>query len=244
MLTAPSLAARMTAEIAERIVSGAWAPGARIPREQDFMAQYGCSRMTVSKALAGLRARGLIVSRRRAGSFVAAPGADQSVLRIEDLAEQAARSGRTWRHAVARRVLRPLRAAEAEAVGLPAGAPVVDVRCLHELDGVPVAWEQRLISAEAAPEAAGESFAAISPGAWLLRHVPWTDAEHVISALNATAELARRLALAKGAACLRLHRRTWRQGALVTDVRLTYPGARYRFSGRFSPGSAAPPPPG
>lgn len=236
MLTRTSIAARMTADIEDQIVSGAWAPGSRIPREHDFMEQYGCSRMTVSKVLGGIRARGMIVSRRRAGSFVAAPGADHPMLKIEDFAEQAERSGQACRHVVARRLTRPLRPAEAAELGLPAGAQVVDVRCLHELDGAPVAWERRLISVAAVPEVANETFAVAPPGAWLLRHVPWTEAEHVITAVNASVGLAARLALPRGAACLELHRRTWRQGALVTDVRLTYPGSRYRFSGRFSPG--------
>lgn len=46
-----SLHGRIKADIADKIVSGAWPPGHRIPAEHELMRRYGCSRMTVSKAL-------------------------------------------------------------------------------------------------------------------------------------------------------------------------------------------------
>src|ERR671928_222402 len=78
----------------------------------------------------------------------------------------------------------------------------------HELmDDVPGAYEQRLINLATVPEASQERFAADPPGTWLLRRVPWTDAEHVVRAANADGTLARRLHIEKGAACLVLERR-------------------------------------
>ena len=64
---------RIRSDIAERILSGEWPPGFRIPFEHELMADYDCSRMTVSKALAPLAERGMIVRRKRFGSFVARP---------------------------------------------------------------------------------------------------------------------------------------------------------------------------
>ena len=49
------------------------------------MQDYGCSRATVSKALSELAARGLVVRRRRAGTFVAQPKAHAAFLAIPDL---------------------------------------------------------------------------------------------------------------------------------------------------------------
>ena len=53
-----------------------------------------------------------------------------------------------------------------------------------------------------APEALVQDFAVQAPGSWLLRHVPWTRAEHRISAVNADATQSSRLEVAEGAACL------------------------------------------
>jgi GntR family histidine utilization transcriptional repressor len=88
------------------------------------------------------------------------------------------------------------------------------------------------------PQAAEEHFTEVPPGTWLLRHVAWTEAEHVIGARAADAALARRLGIARGDACLTLDRRTWQGGDLVTAVRLTYPADRHSFTGRFVTGEA------
>ncbi|HEU6442679.1 MAG TPA: GntR family transcriptional regulator, partial [Microvirga sp.] len=58
-------------DIEGKIMSGEWPPGHRLPYEHELMAEYGCSRMTVSKVLSGLAVQGLITRRRRAGSVVA-----------------------------------------------------------------------------------------------------------------------------------------------------------------------------
>ena len=80
-------------------------------------------------------------------------------------------------------------------------------------------------------------FAAAPPGAWLLEHVAWTEAETRISAMNADAEIARILALDPAAACLVVDRRTWRGPDHVTRVRQVFPGEAYDLVARFGPGA-------
>ena len=53
-----TLHARIRAEIEARILSGEWPPGYRIPPETELVATYGCSRMTVNKAMSSLAAEG------------------------------------------------------------------------------------------------------------------------------------------------------------------------------------------
>ena len=55
-------------------------------------------------------------------------------------------------------------------------------RRLHE---VPFAVEDRLIDLSSVPDAATADFSREPPGSWLLHHVPWTEAEHTISAVVA-----------------------------------------------------------
>ena len=69
----PTLYKRIRADIEKRILTGEWPPGHRIPFEHELMARYGCSRMTVNKALSELAQADLIERRRRAGSFVRRP---------------------------------------------------------------------------------------------------------------------------------------------------------------------------
>ena len=56
--SAPSLHQRILSDISEKILSGAWAPGHRIPFEHELTAEYNCSRMTVNKALSVFKKRG------------------------------------------------------------------------------------------------------------------------------------------------------------------------------------------
>ena len=93
----------------------------------------------------------------------------------------------------------------------------------------------RLIGLKVVPEAANVDFATLAPGSWLLGHVPWTEAEHRISAINATARNAESLNISKGAACLCLERRTWRAGETITYVRQIFRGDLYDLVARFSP---------
>jgi DNA-binding GntR family transcriptional regulator len=69
----PTLYKQIRLDIERRILTGEWPPGHRIPFEHQLMTRYGCSRMTVSKALTELAQADLIERRRRAGTFVRRP---------------------------------------------------------------------------------------------------------------------------------------------------------------------------
>lgn len=230
-----SISGRIRADIERNIVSGKWPPGFRIPFERELVAQYGCSRMTVNKALLALATNGMIVRRRSVGSFVASPQAERSVLEIQDFAGEAERQGAAYRHEIRKRKVEVLGPAQAALIGLGGRRKVLHVVCVHYMNDVPIAHEDRLISLAKVPEAADCSFDEVPPGTWLLRTVPWTEAEHVIRARNVGGAVARSLRIEPGAACLVLERQTWHAGHVVTRVEITYPGDRHHFVGRFSP---------
>jgi len=232
---------RIREDLEARIMSGEWPPGHRIPFEHELMAEYGCSRMTVNKVMSTLAENGLITRRRRAGSVVAEPRSQQAVLEIQDFALEAARAGTEYRFKILHRSIEPIDAAAAQRTGLPAGTAMLCLSTLHVLDDVPQAFEQRLINLLTVPEAHDEAFDEDPPGTWLLRRVAWTDAEHIVRAVNADSVMAKRLRIGAGSACLVLERRTWQAGAFVTEARITYPGERHHLVGRFSPSSKSSP---
>lgn len=215
----------------QRILSGELAPGSRLPTEQEIMAEFACSRMTVSKALSALAAAGLIERRKRAGTFVARPRVHAMVLEVPDLAAQVAARGQVYRFRLDRREAVTARE------GHLAGQRALHVIGTHFADDAPLALEDRLVSLGAVPAIAGADLAAEAPGTWLLHHVPWTEADTRIFAIGATGDEARRLGLDPGAACLCVERRTWRGSEAVTSVRQLFVAAGYELVAHFGSGS-------
>lgn len=226
---------KIRAAISERILSGDWPPGHKIPAEHELMAQYGCSRMTVNKALSPLAESGLILRRRRAGSVVARPRIHSVVLDIPDIAAEITARGEPYGYELLSREVRRANDREREDLDLASSGRVLVLRCLHRASGRPFALEERLINLASTPEAEAVDFAATPPGTWLLGFVPWTEAEHRITAVNVPRATARILNLDPTAACLSLERRTWRGGERITQVRLTFPGEAYDLVARFAP---------
>lgn len=225
-----TIEARIRADLEHRIRSGELRPGARIPFEHELVAEYGCARATVGKALASLARAGLIERRRKAGSFVAHPHSEAAVLDIPDIAAAVAARGGGYRFQLFGRTEE-----QADAGVFAPDTHLLRVEGVHHAIDGPFAHELRWISLAAVPDARAEPFEKIAPGVWLLDHVPWSEAEHRISALGASGDIAARLQLPRGTPCLRLARTTWRNGEPVTHVRQTFPGDRYDLVARFTP---------
>lgn len=227
---------RIRADVERKILSGEWPPGHRIPFEHELSVAYGCSRMTVNKALSSLAAAGLLERRRKAGSFVARPRMQSAVLAIPDLQAEILGRGETYRYELL--AWRRRRAAREDGLGFAEVEPlgdVLDLTCRHFAGDIPFVLEERLINLDAAPEAAAVDFSTRPPGTWLLEHVPWTQAEHKIVAVNAGQAYAGPLGVTPEAACLLVERRTWREGRTLTRVRQIFPGSLYSLTARFAP---------
>jgi len=227
-----TIEARIRGQIEARIRSGEWAPGTRIPFEHELVAEHGCARGTVNKALSRLAREGLIERRRRAGSFVARPQFHSAAIGVLDIGTLVRARGESYGWQLEESAID--RVAPDEAVARPAGR-WLRLAGLHHASASPFGWELRWIDLLTVPQAEAVDFAREAPGTWLLGHVPWSDGRHRISAVAAIPAIARRLGLASGAPCLQVERWTWRQGEPVTFVRQLFPGDRYDLIEDFAP---------
>lgn len=217
----------------QQITSGSWPPGHKLPTEPELAKEFGCARMTISRALAALADGGLITRRRRAGTVVNIPRAQESVLEIHDIEAEVTSAGQAYQYeCYSRRVRRALRA-DALLLGVSLGTPLLALSGLHRADLRPHALEDRLINLTAVPDARHEKFTRVSPGRWLLTRVPWTEAEHQISALNADKASAQRLGIGQNKACLCIERATWLGHQRITYARIVYPADQHRLVARF-----------
>ena len=225
-MTAPPLNERIRREIEAQILSGAWPPGTKVPGEVALMAQYGCARMTVNKALSALAGAGLVTRKRRAGTIVAHPRAQSMVLEITDLAREVMARGQAYEWRLLRRTER-----RSDHPEMPGG--VLETEGVHYADHAPLAYEHRLISAAQVPDILTADLTQTAPGTWLLAHVPWTEAENRITATAASPALAKALGIAPGDPCLSVTRRTWRAAAPVTLVTQQFIAKRHELIARF-----------
>ncbi|MBW6399407.1 UTRA domain-containing protein [Roseomonas sp. HJA6] len=219
--------------LSSAILTGRIPPGGRIPPESELMALFGASRMTVHRAVAALAAEGLVRRNRRAGTVASPEARGRAVFEIWDIGAEIRASGQEHRFEILSRAVRP---ADEGDMDLPAGAHLLDIVTRHLANDTPMQVEERLINLDAAPDAATEPFAAVSPGRWLLDRVPWTEAEHAIRAVAAPARVAKLLGMKAGEAALVVERRTWNGPVPVTFARLWHAGDRHRLVGRFAAG--------
>lgn len=230
---------RIRGDIEKKIRSGKWPPGHRIPFEHELVVQYDCSRMTVNKALTTLAEAGMIERRRRAGSFVSRPHPyiEQVALDIPDIPVEVAKRGHVYRfQLLGRRLRKPRRRMEHE-MQIAEGGQLIALQSLHLADEMPFALEERVVNPVAVPQVLEQDFKGTAPGSWLLEHVPWTHAQHRISAVGANEAQAELLRVPSGTACLMLDRQTWRGERPVTFVRQVFVGDSYDLVARFAPGS-------
>lgn len=226
---------RIFNDIQAAILDGTWPPGYRIPFETELSQQYQCSRMTVSKALSALTERGMIIRRRRAGTFVATP-LNRTVMEIQDIGTQALLTTQAHSYRIQTNAISELTEKEAQVVGESSGAPIKRIQCLHSVDQKPYSLEHRIIMLNVVPQARDESFDTLPPGQWMITQMPWSEARHVIQALSADATTARLLEIKRNAACLKLIRQTFLHQSTINYTEIIYVGDRYQFSGSFISG--------
>lgn len=229
---------RIRSEIEERILSGEWPPGYRIPFEHELMQQYDCSRMTVNKVLTTLAENGLIERRRRAGSFVAKRSPDQELVTLEipDIGLALGSRQRSYAYRLLNKAVREAEPGNYSESLLGSGGQVLAIDGLHVADGRAVGVEHRLLNATSIPEALDIDFSRISPGTWLLNEVSWTRGEYRISAEGANEQDAALLECATGTPCLVIERRTWRGEAPITWARQIFLSDQHELVARFTAG--------
>ena len=218
-------------EILARIRNKMWPPGARIPGEVDLAAEFGCARATISRALRELAEAGVLERKRRAGTRVAADPVGRAMLDIPMVRQHVAGIGQTYGHDLLSRAVESPPEAIRARLGLTAGVPLLHVRCLHRADGRPFQMEDRWINLEAVPEAATIDLTATSANEWLIREVPLSTVETVLSAAAATDVEAALLACPPGVPLLDIERTTWLGDLPITTVRLLHPPG-FRVVGR------------
>jgi GntR family histidine utilization transcriptional repressor len=227
---------RIKDTIRERVRAGVWEPGDPIPGEAAMADDFGCARATVHRALRELAEEGVLERKRKSGTRVALPKGRVVELAIPLIDQEIRDTGAVYAYRLLSREVAPMPPPIAAALDRASGDTALHLRCLHFADDRPFQYEDRWINTEIVPEALSEPFDAEGPNGWLVRHVPWTDAEHMIHADGASPDVSRALDLPPSDPVLVIARRTWNDRGPVTTVRFHHPGRTYKLRTAFARG--------
>jgi GntR family transcriptional regulator len=140
--------------LAGAIATGRFAPGDKLPAEQDLAAWFGVSRMTLRHALGELARRGLVTRSvgRGGGTFVAEPKLEQDLTTLAGFSEQLRRHGMTPGARVLAATEHPAGPATAAALEIGEEDSVYGVRRIRLADGRPIVLGHSLFPAAAFPD--------------------------------------------------------------------------------------------
>ena len=229
------LQGEIRAYVLQKLASGEWATGERIPSETELTVRFGASRMTVHHALKALSAEGWLRRVKGLGTFVAPPRGHVLQARLLDIRDEI--TGRGGSHAclVLSREIRGASLQEAALFAVEPGAPLLHAVALHREDGQPVQVEDRLVDPARVPGVVDLDPAQESYFSFLMQRFPYPEGQAAIRAVQPSPELAAALGLKAGEPCLEVERVTRAHGAVLTVARLTYPASRCVVSGEIAP---------
>ncbi|KAG0186388.1 hypothetical protein DFQ28_007941 [Apophysomyces sp. BC1034] len=219
--------------ILARIHAGEWAEGDQVPSENELAREFKVARMTVNRALRELTAEQVLTRVQGAGTFVARPKYESTLVAIRSISDEVAARGHRYRATVLQIGSAAATVAVADEMQLAVGSPVFHSRVLHFEDDEPVRLEERWVDPAIAPEYVLQDFTYTTSNQYLVRVAPLQRAEYRIEAATLDAGGRALLAMDETEPCLVLHRRMWSRGVVASIADLWHPGSRYRFVGHF-----------
>jgi len=231
----------------EKIMSGVFAAGARLPTESELIRQYGVGRITVRQALAALAKDGLIERRRRRGTFVTERKTTRRAFeeRIDLIASLdeiiTAEADAPFKVIEMNRV--EVDPPEAELLGLGPGEPVYRIKRLGLRNGKPYSLTLSYLPAEIGEKLAFEDLSAgLSLQTLETRFgLRLKSAKQRITATLADPHLARLLDVRVGSPLLSIERTVYTDDDLPVEFTHTlYSADLYSYAIRLTRDEGAP----
>lgn len=206
-------------EIRARILNRTYAPGDKLPRDEDIAAELGCARTTVHRAMQALSLAGLVERKRKGGTHVLTDPVSRATFEIPITRREVELRGAKYNYQLICRDLDQSPIAIMARFGIQRPVQMLHVVALHLADSRPYILEDRWIDVRSTPEILEVDLTKESANEWLVRHKPYSRIDVRFSAMNADGDTARHLAAPVGSALFVIERTTWIGQSPITAVR-------------------------
>ncbi|WP_411361087.1 histidine utilization repressor [Pseudidiomarina sp. YC-516-91] len=219
--------------IYDKIATGEWPEHHPVSSENALALQFKVSRMTARRALQELADEGLVLRTKGSGTVVAPIKSQTSFMAIRNIADEI--RGREHDYHAKVHVLRREHADDhvAEMLNKQPGDMVYHSVISHFENDLPVQVEERYVNPDLVPDYLQQHYDQMTPHEYLCEVQPLTEASHQIEAVMPSHQLCQWLQLSRPEPCLRIQRRTWSAGGVVTYAILTHPGSRFSLGGHL-----------
>ena len=212
-------------EIQARILDRTYAPGDKLPRDNDLAEGLGCARTTVHRAMQELSRIGLVERKRKGGTHVRADPVTRATFDIPITRREVEERGSRYSYQLISSAVEPMPASVMARLGAAESSEILHVKALHLSDEQPYIFEDRWIDTATTPDIMQVDLARDSANEWLVRNKPYSKLDIRFFAITAEGENAQHLSVAVGEALLVIERTTWIGSAPITTVRsVTAPG--------------------
>lgn len=208
---------QLKTELYEKINSGAWPEGYKIPSENELCDEYGISRTTVREAMNEMVRSGYIVRRQGKGSFVAKPAVEQTLTSNYSLSADLEQQGKTSEF-----ILLSFREVEAtgSSVALFDLTPedrMFEIIRIRTIEGNAFAWEKALVPVRFMPGATAERIEqdGLYPTLKALSGLYPVEAEERIEAVICPASICKDMKLPLNSAVMKIKRNVKSQNGYI-----------------------------
>lgn len=208
-----------------RILDSTYAPGDKLPRDEDIAEELGCARSTVQRAMRYLSDGGIVERRRKGGTQVRTDPVTRAKLDIPITRKEVENKGSVYGYQFISQTVSETPRSVAARFGLSAPAEMMRIEALHLSDQRPYIYEDRWICTQTVPEICDVDLQKESANEWLVRNRPYSRCDIRFYATKASEYDARLLGTEPGEALFVMERTTWIGADPITTVKaVTTPG--------------------
>lgn len=212
-------------KIRARILNRTYAPGDKLPRDEDIAMEFGCARTTVHRAMQDLSQIGLVERKRKGGTQVRIDPVTRATLDIPITRREVEQRGSKYDYQLISRTIEDAPMTVMARFGIQQPVQMLHVKALHLADNRPYIFEDRWIDRQSCPEILAVDLTRESANEWLVRNKPYSRVDVRFYAMNAKGESARHLSTSAGSALLVIERTTWiAQDPITTVQAVAAPG--------------------